>query len=299
MSARLTLGPVLYHWPPESLRDFYFRIADEAPLDTVYLGEVVCAKRAALFEPYMDEVAARLHAAGKEVVRSTLALVMNEREMATVRAVAAGPWTVEANDMSCIGLLHRRRHVIGPFINIYNEDTLGCLARFGALRACLPAELPAASLAALARAGGVEIEIQVFGRLPLAISARCYHARSRDLTRDGCRFVCGEDPDGMAVSSLDDEPVFAVNGPQTLSVTYCNLLGELGEMRDMGVAAFRLWPQSCDMVAVAALFRDVLDGRRESAGADAALAVIAGGAAFSNGFYHGVSGRENSRRPEN
>ena len=295
MNVRLTLGPVLYHWPPGSLRDFYFRIADEAPLDTVYLGEVVCAKRAPLFDHYIDEVAQRLHAAGKEVVRSTLALVMNEREMATVRAVAEGPWMVEANDMSCVSLLRSRGHVIGPFINIYNEDTLGCLARFGALRACLPAELPAASLAALARAGGVEIEIQVFGRLPLAISARCYHARSRGLTRAGCLFVCGEDADGMAVSSLDDEPIFAITGPQTLSVTYCNLLAELGEMQDKGVAAFRLWPQSCDMVAVAGLFRDVLDGRKDSAEADAALAAITGDALFSNGFYHGVSGWKNRR----
>ncbi len=293
MSARLTLGPALCHWAPERLRDFYFRIADEAPYDTVYLGEVVCAKRAPLFAPFIDEVAARLAAGGKEVVRSTLALVMTEPELAAIRAAADGPWTVEANDVSCISLMHRRPHVIGPFINLYNEGTLGYLARLGAVRACLPAELPAAALAALAGAGDIEIEVQAFGRLPLAISARCYHARSRGLSRDGCRFVCAEDPDGMAVSSLDDEPIFAINGPQTLSVTYCNLLAELGEMRDIGVAAFRLWPQSCDMVAVAGLFRDVLDGGKDSAEADAALAAITGGAAFSNGFYHGVSGWEN------
>jgi collagenase-like PrtC family protease len=32
---QLTLGPVLYHWAPEVWRDFYFRMADEAPLDRV------------------------------------------------------------------------------------------------------------------------------------------------------------------------------------------------------------------------------------------------------------------------
>jgi collagenase-like PrtC family protease len=292
VSAKLTLGPVLYHWAPESLRDFYFRIADEAALDIVYLGEVVCAKRAPLFEPYIDAVAARLEAAGKEVVRSTLALVMNQRELAMIRRAADGPMTVEANDVSCISLMHRRRHVIGPFINLYNEATLQYLARRGAVRACLPAELPAASLAALARAGGIEIEVQVFGRLPLALSARCYHARSRDLTRDGCRFVCGEDPDGMAVASLDDEPIFTINGPQTLSATYCDLLAELGAMRDIGVAAFRLWPQACDMVAVAAVFRDVLDGRIDGAEGEARLAGLAGGVAFSNGFYHAATGAD-------
>ncbi len=51
-TGELTLGPVLFNWAPERWRDFYFRIADEAPLDIVYLGEVVCFKRAPLFGPH-------------------------------------------------------------------------------------------------------------------------------------------------------------------------------------------------------------------------------------------------------
>lgn len=47
--AELTMGPVLFHWPVETLRDFYFHIADEAPVDNVCLGEVVCHKRAPFF----------------------------------------------------------------------------------------------------------------------------------------------------------------------------------------------------------------------------------------------------------
>ena len=50
--AHLTLGPLLFHWPAHKRRDFYLRIADEAPIDTVYLGEVVCSKREPFFEPY-------------------------------------------------------------------------------------------------------------------------------------------------------------------------------------------------------------------------------------------------------
>ena len=34
----VTLGPVLYNWQPEKWRDFYFHIADETPVTTVYLG---------------------------------------------------------------------------------------------------------------------------------------------------------------------------------------------------------------------------------------------------------------------
>ena len=73
--AALTLGPVLFNWQPERWRDFYFRIADEAPVETVYLGEAVCSKRAPLFDEHFEAVAARLEAAGKTVVLSTLAEV--------------------------------------------------------------------------------------------------------------------------------------------------------------------------------------------------------------------------------
>ena len=42
---RLTLGPLLYHGSAEQRRDFYFRIADEAPVSTVYIGETVFSNR--------------------------------------------------------------------------------------------------------------------------------------------------------------------------------------------------------------------------------------------------------------
>ena len=47
MTPHLTLGPVLLNWRAESWRDFYFQVADEMPVDTVFLGEVICSKRAA------------------------------------------------------------------------------------------------------------------------------------------------------------------------------------------------------------------------------------------------------------
>ncbi|MDP6926532.1 MAG: U32 family peptidase, partial [Rhodospirillales bacterium] len=68
---KLSLGPVLFNWQPEGWRDFYFRIADEAPIDSVYVGEAVCSKRQPFFEPFMPEVIERLINAGKEVNYST------------------------------------------------------------------------------------------------------------------------------------------------------------------------------------------------------------------------------------
>jgi collagenase-like PrtC family protease len=291
MTATLSLGPVLFNWDAEDKRDFYFRIADEAPLDTVYVGEVVCSKRAPFFDPYLPEVAERLRRGGKQVVHSTLALILGEREMDAVRDLAGvSDSLIEANDIGAVALLAGRPHVVGPFVNVYNEGTLGYLAGQGASRVSLPWELSSRQLAALAKSATAELEVQAFGRVPLAISARCYHARSLGLHKDGCQFVCAEDRDGMSVETLDREAFLSVNGTQTLSHTVLNLIGELGELREMGIRAFRLWPHDVDMVAVAEIYRDVLDGKRAADDGCQALEALAGFAPFSNGFYHGAEG---------
>ncbi len=294
MTATLSLGPVLFNWDAEEKRDFYFRIADEAPLDTVYVGEVVCSKRASFFDPYVPEVVERLGRGGKRVVHSTLALFLSEREMDAARDLAGvADMLVEANDIGAAALLAGRPHVVGPFVNVYNEGTLEYLAGRGAGLVSLPWELSSRHLAALAKsavAAGVELEVQVFGRVPLAISARCYHARAHGLHKDGCQYVCAEDRDGMSVETLDGESFLYVNGTQTLSHTLLNLIGELGELREMGINAFRLWPQGVDMVAVAEVFRDVLDGKLTADDGRGRLAELAGFAPFSNGFYHGEEG---------
>ncbi len=297
-SAKLTLGPVFFHWAPEVWRDFYFRIADEAPVVSVCLGEVVCSKREPLFEPFVGKVVERLIRAGKEVVVSTLALIISERETNHMReAVAAEGLYVEANDISAVALLAGRPHAIGPFVNVYNEGTLTHLVERGATRVCLPVELPARSLAVLAASTDAELEVQVFGRLSLAVSARCYHARSRNAHKDNCQFACGDDPDGMDVETLDATPFLAVNGTQVLSYTYCNLLGELAALQEMGIKRFRLSPHDIDMVAVAQIFRDVLDGCDAPKTASKRLAGLVNGAPFSDGFFHGVEGAALSGKP--
>ncbi|CUA87148.1 Collagenase-like protease, PrtC family [Chelatococcus sambhunathii] len=288
----LTLGPVLFNWQADDWRDFYFRIADEAPVETVVVGEVVCSKRMPFFARHLPTVAERLTAAGKEVIFGSLALVALERERRQMEELAKSEdLTVEANDVSVLRHLAGRPHAIGPFVNIYNEATAAFFASRGARRMCLPPELPAASVAAIA-AGVPEVMVEVFafGRVPLAISARCYHARLHKLTKDNCRFVCEKDPDGLAVETLDNEPFLTVNGVQTLSQTVTNLVGDIDLLRSAGIGALRLSPQCCDMVAIARLFREVIDGRREAREAEAALAEVYPGAVFANGFVHAEPG---------
>lgn len=294
-ACELTLGPVLFNWAPEAWRDFYFRIADEAAVGTVYLGEIICSKRAPLFEPQLEAVASRLADAGKTVVFSTLTEVMSKVDRKFVDSVTPdGPFLVEANDASALAALRGRPHAIGPYMNVYNERTLAVLARSGARNVCLPAEVPAAAIRVLCQEAArleVGIEMQVFGRVPLALSARCYHARAHGRTKDSCQFVCENDPDGMELRTLENEPFLAVNGIQTLSYEYLNLLAELPELADMGVARFRLSPHSGDMVQVAALFRAVLDGRLAATEASARLDAVKPSGPFCNGFYYGKPGR--------
>ncbi len=294
MKTQLTIAPILFHWSAEQKLDFYARIADEAPVDVVYLGEVICSKRTPFFEKHYDEVAERLTRGGKKVVFSTLAEVMLKRE----RNMIAGfcdleDYELEINDGSALWHLDDKSFRVGSLMNVYNEETMAYLANIGATHFSLPPELPGTSveiLAQQARQLGVTSEVQVFGRMSLALSARCYHARAHGRIKDNCQFVCEQDMDGMPLRTLDNEEFLSVNGIQTLSHSYLNLLGELQGMKEMGVTHFRLAPHTQDMVAVAHIFRDALDNKASVAQSGEKLASLGIPAPFSNGFWHGQSG---------
>jgi collagenase-like PrtC family protease len=289
--ARLTLGPLLFHWSARKRHDFYLRIADEAPIDTVYLGEVVCSKREPEFAAVRAEVIERLRAAGKEVVLSTLALVTTPAEVAAIQALAGGELLIEANDVAGVQLLGGRPFVVGPYINVFNEGARDFLVGRGAVRIVLPVEMPAQSIAVMVAGGaGVEFELQVFGRQPLSVAMRCYHARAHARSKDHCQLVCGLDSDGMTARTIDGVDILTVNGTQTLTHGHAVLLAELEALRAAGVRHFRLSPQDLDMVRVATLYREVLAGRREPGAAVAALRALTGDVPYVNGFLHGREG---------
>ncbi|WP_353186598.1 U32 family peptidase [Bosea sp. (in: a-proteobacteria)] len=289
---QLTLGPVLYHWAPERWRDFHFRIADEAPVDAVVVGEAVCSKRTPFKQDHILAVVERLEAAGKRVLHASLILVSLPRERRQTRELMqAEAAEVEINDLSCLASIGARPFAVGPFVNVYNEGAAGFLARRGATRICLPPELPLSAVRAIAEAlPRLAVEVFAFGKVPLAISARCYHARAHKLTKDHCRFVCEQDPDGMPVRTLDGAGFLSVNGVQTLSHGSASLLRDIPALRTAGVASLRLSPQDCDMVAVARLFRDVADGRLDPDNAESRLERLYPDVPLTNGFLHGAPG---------
>ena len=164
---KLTLGPIAYHWSADARRDFYARIADEAPVDEVYLGEVICSKRAPFHEADLPATIERLERAGKRVILSTLAEVMLKRERKATEDIAemVSP-EMEVNNAAGLYARGKRPHRIGPFMNAYNDATIAWMAGQGATHVCLPAEMPAPAIAAAAQAAvalGLGVEVQVFG----------------------------------------------------------------------------------------------------------------------------------------
>lgn len=288
----LTLGPVYYLWDGPKWRDFYYQIADEAPVNQLILGETVCSKRQHFIEPYLADVVERLERAGKSVAFSSLALITLERESRIVNElIETSDYPIEVNDLSAIGLIKGRQHLVGPLVNVYNGPTARLLAQRGADRICLPPELPFSSIARIAAdAPDVALEVMVFGRMPLAISARCAHARSKGRIKDNCQFVCGEEPDGLSIRTLDRQSFLVLNGVQTMSHTCQLLLSELKDLQEAGVNAFRLSPQDCDMARIAAIFQETLSGSMEPQEAIELIGHTYPKAKFSNGFHHGREG---------
>ena len=240
----------------------------------------------------MDAVIERLQRAGKTVNVGSLALVMLEREAKQVRhTIKEATLPVEANDLSALGLLSGVPHIVGPLVNVYNAATAKVLAARGAQSICLPPELSISSIREIVKAAPeIAFEVFTFGRVPLAISARCAHARSKGHIKDNCQFVCGEEPDGLPVKTLDSQPFLALNGVQTLSHTCQSLIEDLPELQEAGIRRFRLSPQDCDMVEVAHIHDEVLNRSISPDDGIARLRTVYPGVPLSNGFLHGNIG---------
>ena len=261
MKPKISLGPVLYYWSRDTLLEFYEQMA-ELPIDIIYLGETVCSKRKSLRTDDWLELAKTLTAKGKEVILSTLTLIEAESEMKTLRRICEnGNFMVEANDMAAVRLLQGTAFVTGPSVNIYNTRALRRLAKWGLHRWTLPVELSRSTLADMQADSptGVESEVFVYGRLPLAYSARCFTARAHNLPKDDCQYCCLDYPDGLTLSTQEKKSFLALNGIQTQSSCHYNLLSVLPELISMNVNVLRISPHSRHTDKVIEIFRHGLE----------------------------------------
>jgi collagenase-like PrtC family protease len=292
---KLSLGPVPYYWPRDLLMGFYAEAADW-PLDIVYLGETICSKRRSLTLDDWLDIGGRLEAAGKQVVLSTLALLEAESELKQLRRICAnGRFSVEANDLAAVQLLSEQglEFVTGPTVNIYNSRTLALLGRRGLRRWVLPVELGREDLRAMqaGRPTGIETEVIAYGRLPLALSARCFTARSHNLPKDDCRFRCLDYPDGRLVFTREVAPFLVLNGIQTQSARTCNLLPELDQLGELGGHVRRISPQAQHTQSVVEQFAACLRGETTPSEASTALKPLMplGGC---DGYWRGDAGMQ-------
>ena len=296
-SLRLSLGPIQYFWPADTIKQYYQQVA-EWPVDIVYLGEVVCSKRRELRLDDWLSIAEKLAASGKEVVLSTLTLLEADSEIKTLERICKNKqYSIEANDMSAVYLAQsqsKKGFIAGPHINSYNTETLKLLAECGAKRWVMPYELSMETLHDLieGKPEKLETEVMVYGRLPLSFSARCFTARAHNVAKDQCELRCIADSNGLPLVTQEGQHLFTVNGIQLQSGVPTNLLTELDAMAGLGVDVIRLSPELNNFDSVVRVFHKVIHNEISPAHAQEKLANYSGEQAWCNGYWYGEAGMD-------
>ncbi|MBM4034237.1 MAG: U32 family peptidase [Planctomycetes bacterium] len=179
-----------------------------------------------------DAEAIRFYAQAFGVTNVILPRVLTLSQIAALRAQTDVALEVLAFGVLCAN--YDGRCCLSSFITGRSAHSAG---------ACAPAEL-------------VELAEQV-GR-PVAISGACLTARALGRERDGCGTCCRRYPDGMVLEA-GAQPIFRIEGPQTLSAqTWC-LVEHLGALARAGVDTVRVLPQLSHTGRIVRLYREVLD----------------------------------------
>lgn len=285
---KLSLGPVLFYWDKEHLGRFYSDMAG-LPLDVIYLGETVCAKRRAFSLDRWLGLGRELQTCSPaQIVLSSLTLIEAASELSSLRRLCDnGELLVEANDMGAVQMLIERKlpFVGGPALNLYNGHALVQLLDAGMQRWVPPVEcsqgLIADVLEQVRELGRPlpEVEIFAYGHLPLAYSARCFTARAENRPKDDCQFCCINYPDGMPLTSQEGQALFTLNGIQTMSADVTNLLADYPGLVSRGADLLRLSPRAEGMIEVVRAYDQVRQG------ATPPLYVEG-----CNGYWHGQAG---------
>ncbi len=179
----------------------HLRESDLAPYDAVYLGNVYCRRYEAnlLERPAELREAIRLvRARGKRARLTTYAAVRNE-SLPVVRGAVevAAVEGADAVEVHAVGLVKLVRDEfpglpvhVGHFANVYTDAGVEVLKGFGVARISPSHELTLEEVDAIARAGGVPLELLVHGKLPLGVSDSCVLLEHEAAWGIGCPDLC-------------------------------------------------------------------------------------------------------------
>ncbi|WP_410499952.1 U32 family peptidase [Chitinibacter sp. S2-10] len=283
---QLTLGPLLYYWPKQQVLDFYAQAADW-PVETIYLGEVVCARRHELRTADWLALGVELAQSGKQIIYSSQAVLESGSDLSSLRKLAKEGGAIEANDLGAIRVARDAgiSYVAGPHLNIYNGAALDWHVKAGAVRWVPPLEASKDTVAAIIAEKTLAIDTEVFahGRLPLAFSARCFTARHFDLNKDACEFKCIAHADGMLLKTREGQDFLRINGIQTQSAACHALINDLSKIQNIDY--LRISPQAMYTAEIIAAYRTQINTLKNNA--DWTTINPEG---LVNGYWHGQAG---------
>ena len=286
---KISLGPTPFNWGIEKLKQFYQEMA-ETPLDTIFIGEVFCEKRNTLTLKELEELMLPLQKKGKELYFSTGSLITDNSQWKRLLQRSEMECGIEANT---IGIVHdhkgTKKIVAGPFLNIYHHRSVRFLERFNLAGIVLPFELSKKSIESITSKVKTPVEVVAYGNLPLAVSWRCYIARSCGLSVKRCQFKCMHYPRGIMAENLDGIPLFLINGPYIMSANKRCLIRELEELKTMGVSSIRIIPQYENTSEIVRIFRQAMDHQLSPQDAFEQLSYLSQ-SSLTNGWFYGEAG---------
>ena len=106
----------------------------------------------------------------------------------------------------------------------------------------------------------VEKEIIVFGNLPIGLSWRCYTARALNLSKTNCAIICKKYPEGMLLETMDNRPIFSINGTQLMSAQKVCMIEQLDILETLGIEYLRIMPQAQNTRDVIETFSKAIEG---------------------------------------
>jgi len=262
MNTQLSLAPLAYYWSKAETLAFY-RDVMAWPLDIVYLGEVVCARRNTMQLEDWLAIAEDLQAAGKQVVLSGLPLLESARERSAMSRLVYHAkkrgCLVEINDFSMINAMEHAPFIAGPHLQISHRDMLNQLHASGAIRFVASWDIRKQVLAQYQqmKAPALQTELCVWGRPEPTYPAHCLTGVSAMHTHSQaphfeshCEYRCELYPNGLPLATREHAPILHLNKLQAQGMKCLDLSTQLPEIFSLQVDVLRLQPQLHGMAAV-------------------------------------------------